>query len=139
MEETRWKKATDLEDVRIIPAFAKRRMREDKPRRFLKTQQALFVFENQIICGDIIREFAATLERTIDRTASLLIDTEIALMRICSFDAIQIAHICRIEELALLIEHGYIFLLKDLAILAQQLIALLIILAILRHLVNEEE
>ena len=56
----------NLEYVRVVPAFTQRRMREDEPRRFIKTEQALFVFQNQVICGNIIAELTAALELAVN-------------------------------------------------------------------------
>ena len=37
-------------------------MWEDKPRRLVKAEQPLFVFQNQIISGNIVRKFAVAFE-----------------------------------------------------------------------------
>lgn len=94
-------------------------MREDKPSRFLKAQQAFFVLQDQIISRDILIVKAFLICRTIYSAASLFVDTEVASMDptdIVSSGA-QILLICRVKHGQILVENVQIFLFKHLAIL----------------------
>ena len=86
----------NLKHVRIVPALAQCRMREDKARRLLKGKQALLVFENQIIGRDVVGELAAALERRIHCPSGLFVNAEIALMRVRGGNAVQIGKIGRV-------------------------------------------
>ncbi len=42
------------EDVRVVPALAQRRVREDEPHRLLERQQPLLVLEDQVVGVDVV-------------------------------------------------------------------------------------
>ena len=71
----------DLEHVGIVPAFPQGGMGENEPCRFVKGEQPLLVFQNQIIGGNVVGKLAATFGLAVDGMASFLINAEIAPVR----------------------------------------------------------
>ena len=113
-------------------------MGKDEAHRFVETQQTLLVLQNKIVGRDIIGCIRASFGLAVHRTA-FLVDGEIARVSVLHGDAIQIRHIVGIEHVLLLVQLCHILLLKYLAIASQQLLSVLVVLAVLRHLVDEEE
>ena len=62
-------------------------MREYKSRRFIKTEQLFLVFEDQVVCRNIVRDVGATLKGAVDGMA-LLVDGKISVMDLCCVKAI---------------------------------------------------
>ena len=60
-------------------------------------------------------------------------------MGVVGLDAVQIVQIRWIEECAVVLQHSVVFLFKDAPVFAQRLVAILVILAILGHFVDEEQ
>ena len=130
----------DLEHIRVVPALAQRRVRENEAHRIVEAQQQLLILQNQLIRRDIVALVAAALEAAV-YLASLLVDAEVARMRLGGIGAtlFQVADIGRVKHSDVVVQHGDIFLLEHLAVLRVDLIALLVIPAILCHLVDKEQ
>ena len=131
----------DLEHIRVVPALTQCGVGEDEPCRFVKRQQPFFVFQNQVIGGNIVGELAATLELAVHAAPGFLVDAEIALMypahiAACGFEILLIR---RVKHRNVLIQNGKILLLEHHAIFAKHLVAVFIILAVFCHLVDEEQ
>ena len=45
---------TDLEHIRVVPSLTQGRMGEDKTGRLFKGQQALFIFQDQVVSRNIV-------------------------------------------------------------------------------------
>jgi len=110
---------TNLKHIRIVPALTKSGMGKDEPRRLVEGKQTLFVFQNQIIGGDIVGELRATLGRAVDGMPGLFINAEIALVRVGNINTAQILLIRRIEKRDVLIEYADILLLKHFSVFAE--------------------
>ncbi len=128
----------NLEHIGVVPALAQCRVGEYEADRLLETEQPLLVLENQVVCRDIVGIGLAPLDLTIDRTPAL-VDREIAGVGAVRLDGGQIGIIVRVVQIEVLVEQGQVFLLEYLTILAQLLIALGIVEAIVGHLVEEEK
>ena len=113
-------------------------MGKDKPGWLFKGQQSLLIFQNQIVGRNVIGHIRATLNRTVD-AVPFLINAEIALMHIMYIGGIQIGSILRLKNRTIFVHYSHVFLLKNLAILAQKLIAVFIVLTVFSHFVNEEQ
>ena len=60
-------------------------------------------------------------------------------MYLMHINCIQVFHIVRIQESAILVQYGNILLLKNPSIFSEQLVAIFVILAVFRHFINEEQ
>ena len=136
----RMSQGADLENVGVVPAFTQGGVREDKPGRLIKAQQAFFVLQNQIVCRNIIGKLTATLQLTVYTSAGFLINAEVTLVNAANFvcSRTQILLIFRVKHSQILIQNIQIFLFKHLAIFAQDFIAVFVILTIFGNLVNKE-
>ena len=70
----------NLEDVRVIPAFAQRRVREDEFELRIETQQLLFVLHDQII-GTLSIVAIGLIIFLGFRPATLFVDREVAIVQ----------------------------------------------------------
>ena len=116
-------------------------MREDEPCRFLETQKSLLVFENKVIGGNIVGEFATAFQFAINTSASLLIDTEITSVdsRNIVAGGAEILLVSIVEHSQMLVQNTDIFLLEHLAVLTEHLVPIFIVLTVFCNLVDEEE
>ena len=130
---------TNLEYVRIIPSLAQSGMRENKSRRFLKTQQPLLVFKNKVVCRNIIRHTCLLLYLSVYNPVCFLVNREISAMHILSREAAYIIVIVLIPDFQLICSHTFIFLLEYLLELTFHLISVIIIALILSHFINKEK
>ena len=130
----------NLENIRIIPAFTQCGVRENKSCWLFKGKQAFFILQNQIIGGNIIRKFTATLQLTVNAVTGLFINAEISLVysRNITASGFQIFLIRGIKYRSVLVQHIQIFLLKHLSIFSKDFIAISIILTILGNFINKE-
>ena len=134
-------KGANLEDIGVVPAFPEGGVGEDKACRFLKAEEPFFVFEDQIIGGDIIGKLTAALELTVHAAAGLLVDAEVALMNGGNIAAggTEILLIGRVEELDMVIQNADILLLEDFPILPRDFVTVFIVLSVLGYLIDEEQ
>ena len=130
---------TNLEHIGVIPAFTQSRVREDKSCWLAKGKQALLVLQDKVISGNIIRELRAALQGRVNAASGLLVNTEIALVGISNFNITQILLIRCVKYCQIFVENSGVFFLENPPVFAELLVAVLIILAVLGHLVNEEQ
>ena len=126
---------TDLEHIRIIPALAQRRVGENHARRLIKRKQPLLILQDQIIRRNFIRRIRAFVHCT----SRLLVNAKIPRVYFLCRYIIQILHIRRVKEITPLIHHRAILLLEDPPVLPEHGIPVRIILAVLRHLIDEKQ
>ena len=133
--------SADLEHIRVVPALAQSRVGENEPRRFFKGQQPFLVFQNQVIRRYIIGELAAALELAVNAAPGFLINAKIPLVYAADIAAgrLQILLVRRIEQGCILVQNADVLLLKHLAVLAQNLVAVSVILSIFGDLINKEQ
>ena len=132
----------NLEYVRVIPAFPKGRVGEDEPGRLFKGEQPFLVFQNQVIGRDIIRELTTALRLAVDAASGLFVDAEITFMnsRRLPAELPQILLVrCIFQCEVLVLKNVEVLFLEHLAVFAQLLVAIFIILAVLGDLVDEEQ
>ena len=131
----------DGEDVRVVPAFAQRGVREDEADRLVEGEQALLVLEDQVVGVHVVRLVGSLPQARIDEAVRLLVDGEIAVVGLLHGDRLDVVdeiHGRRVDEKIQVVDCILILLAKHLGILPRQL-ALLVVLAVLGHLVDEEE
>ena len=132
---------TNLKYVGIVPAFSQGRVRENKSCRLVEGEQTFLVFQNKIISRDIVRELASAFQLTVDASAGLFINTEISSVNgvLVKAHVGKISLIRCIQESAIFLQYGKVFLFENLTVLAKNLIAVFIVLTVLCNLVNEEQ
>ena len=133
--------SANLEDIRVVPAFPQGRMGEDKPGGFLEGKQAFLVFENQVISGDILGKFAAALNLAVYSAPGLFVDAEIALVNVSRLPA-KVAKILLIRGIfqrQIFVQDMEILLLKHLTVFTQLFVAVLVVLTVFGHLIDEEQ
>ena len=133
--------SADLKHIRVVPAFTQCGVGEDEPCRLVKGQQSFLVLQNQIVGRNIVGEFAATLELAVHAVPGFLVDAEIALMYPAYIAAggFEIFLIRRVKHRNVLVQNSKILLLKHHAVFAEHLVAVFVVLAVLCHLVDEEQ
>ena len=129
----------DLEDVRIVPAFAQRGVGKDELERRGQIEQAFLVAHNQAVGVVIGLGAAVGVLQHLDRFAAhfFLVDGKIAVMHV--FGGVR--HVQLLEQ-ALVVRVARpiaVFLLEHLRVDAFLRIAFRVVLAVLRHLVDEEQ
>ena len=114
-------------------------MGEDEPDRLAEVEQLLFVFHDEVVGIDIIRDFFFSLCCAVDEF-SPLIDGEVSLVRLFGCYSFQVSQVCIVPEGKFKIFHFLpVFLFEDVCILPVLRISCIIIYPVLRNLVNEEE
>ena len=113
-------------------------MREDESRRFIKTEQLFLVFENQVVCRNIVRDVGATLKGAVDGMA-LLVDGKISVMDLCCVKAVQIFLIFSVEQVAVFVTVVIVFFFEYLLVFALDFVAFVIVRLVLGNFVNEEK
>ena len=130
-----------LKHIRIVPTLSQSGVGENEPCRLLETQQPLLVLQNKVVCGNIVRELAATFKLAVNTAPRFLVNAEIALVNRFRVGAggFQIALIGRVLNGKIIIQHAEVFFLENNAVFAQHFLAVFVIAAVLCHLVNEEQ
>ena len=111
-------------------------MRKDEPRRLVERQQSFLVFEDEVVCGDVVA-FSFAICFGVDRSS--LVDRKIALVRVFDVDRFEIFDIGRFVYAVVFVEDGVILFFEHDAEIAEQLVALLVVLAIVFDFVDEEQ
>ena len=112
-------------------------MRKDKACRLVKGEQPLFIFQNQIVGGNIVTH--APLFDRIHDAVCLFVDGKIPLMRILYVDAFQIFDIRADIQRDIVVENADIFLLEHFSEIAEQFVAVLVVLAVMCDFVDKEQ
>lgn len=125
-----------LEDVRVVLALAQGGVAEDEPRGLFEGKQSLLVSQDEVVCALV----AAALEFGVD-AAPLLVDGEVALVRIVCGDAGKVLAVEFVQRQAIheLCHASVVLLLKYLPIRAVGGLAVLVVESVLGDFVDEEE
>ena len=143
----------DLKHVGIVPALAQGRVTKDEASGLIERQQALLVREDEVVGTLVIGLIAAALELGVDQALTLLVNGEVSLMGLMCIDTAQPLKIAathlpetRIERgveallsATVLVNGASVLLLKDSAVLAQALLSVVIVDAVLGDLIDKEE
>ena len=113
-------------------------MREYKSRRFIKTEQLFLVFEDQVVCRNVVRDVGATFKGTVD-SMPLLVDGKIPIMDLCCVKAVQIFLIFSVEQVAVFVTVVIVFFFEYLLVFALDFVAFVIVRLVFGNFVNEEQ
>lgn len=83
----------DLEHIRVIPALAQGRVREDKPHRLVQTQQAFLVAHNQVVGVGVVAGLGLAVNLALHKAGFLalfLVDGKIPLMAAVGVHTVQV-------------------------------------------------
>ena len=134
---------TNLEHVRVVPAFAQRGVRENETYRGLfriTIQKQLLVLHNQVICVNVVRcAFLLVGELAVGHLA-LLINGEVTGVGVMGGNCVQIPYVVLVPNFPL---HGaenvVVLFLEHICIDAVERMPSLVVLLVLRNLVDEEQ
>ena len=114
-------------------------MGEDEAYRVVEAQQQLFVFQDQVVGGNVVGLIAAALGAAVNRMA-LFIYAEIALVRFRCFDATQVFLVRFIlKQGEVVVQDAGVFLLEHDTVQSVLFIAVFIVHTVLCDFVDEEE
>ena len=128
----------DDEHVRVVPAFAQRRVREDEAHRLVQRQQALLVLQDEVVGLHVVgqaRVLAALLDVRVNVALGLLVDGEVAAVGLLGGDALEVLDVGRLVQVQHFVEVEVVFLFEDAGVLA--LIVGLRVVTVLGHLVDK--
>ena len=131
----------DLEHVGIVPSLAQRGMAEDEPRGLFEAQQAFLVLQNQVVCADVVAVLRPAFDLRVDGMA-VLVDAEISLVHVTAVRGAQPVEIAgSVVETVLdeIMHAAVVLLLEHVRVLAVQRLAVIVVPAVFRHLVDEEQ
>ena len=134
----RMAEGTNLENVWIIPTLTQGRVREDESCRFIKAQQTFLVFQNQVVCRDIIRRVISSLHITI-HSMTFLIYREVTIMYLLYRESLQILLIVIFKQRQVLIQIAIILILEHLPQVTLYYFPTLIISFVVGHFIDKEQ
>ena len=146
----RFLESADLEDVRVVPALAQRRVAEDEAHRLIEGEQALLVAQDQVVGAlrivvvdaDAVLALRLLLGLRLDGVA-LFVHREVAGMHRARLESPEVLNVRGFEDVVLrrvlqpVGDDGLVLLLEDLAVPHGFSVAGEV--AVLRHLVDEEK
>ena len=127
-----------LEHIGIIPALTQSGVGENKPRRFVKTQQTLLVFQYQVVGRNVVCGVFATLHLTVDRV-TFLVDGEVAVVHFRGRETPQIVLVVVLEQRQIFIQVTAVFVFEHLPQGAFRLVSVAVVALVIGHLVDKEQ
>lgn len=125
----------NLEDVRIVPALAQRRVGEDEAQRCLHGKQAFLVFHDERVGIIVALRLAARVLRV-----AFLVHGKIAVVNVADIVEVLLAVKADAEQLVpFVLDEVTIARLEHLRIRPRLFLAVRVVDAIIRHLVDEEQ
>lgn len=112
-----------------------------EPRGLVEAQQAFLVLQNQVVCADVVAVLRPALDLRIDGMA-VLVDAEVPLMHVatvCGAQPVEIAGSVIETVLDEIMHATVVLLLEHVRVLAVQRLAVIVVPAVFRHLVDEEQ
>ena len=132
----------NLEDVGVVPALAQGGMGEnetDMPIFPGEADQQVLPFHDEFVGRHVIAGVSSPLDLAVDRLSRLLVNAEVSRVGVVglNFAEVTLIRVIGIQS-EVFIEYPDIFFLEDSAILPKRFLAVGIVLAIFRHLVDKE-